>query len=406
VIRLKTKSEVDVIRRACQINSSVHEEVKKAIVPGITTKELDAIAETRIRELGGRSSFREEYNFPGNICISVNDEIGHGVPSERILKSGDVVKVDIGVEYHGYHSDCAKTHLIGSGSREKRHLIRATEQALRDGLAVAKPGRHLSDVSDAIGRCVSRAGLTIVKKAHGHGIGTSLHEDPQVPNYGPPGHGPRLREGMVLAIEPVVVTGNPSTRLRADGWTEVSVDGSIGAHFEHTVYITGSGLEVLTAGQQAAASPSASLARFGLNWRQKKDSDNPGILYLAKAEMDAILLEAWGRPVQPDEVLRTPASSTFVLTNGQAEVKGFCVFSYRRPYLHLNTIVLDSSLHGSGVASEVMSLIRDEAEQAGMSGIELWVQTNNHRAIRFYQKLGFAVTGQPYFRTLAMRKPL
>ncbi len=406
MIRLKSKSEVNFIRRACQINSSVHEALQKAIVPGITTRELDAIAEARMKELGGRSSFREEFNFPGAICISVNDEIGHGVPGKRTLHSGDVVKVDIGVQYNGYHSDCAKTHLVAPGSPEKEHFIRATEQALYDGLNAAKPGGHLSDVSDAIGRSITSQGLTIVKKAHGHGLGTSLHEDPQVPNYGPPGRGPRLREGMVLAIEPVVVTGSERTRLRPDGWTEVTVDGSLGAHFEHTVYIHRTGVEILTAADKAPAPNSRKrlFKNFGLNWRQKREADNQGILHLAKREMDPILLEAWGRPVHPDEILTAPASSTFVLTNAEDEVKGFCVFSYRPPYLHLNTIVLDRTLHGSGIAVEVMNLIRKEAEDAFMNGIELWVQTNNQRAIRFYKKLGFAVTSQPYFRTWAMRK--
>lgn len=400
----KNKEEIKLIREACHINALVHETVAGMLAPGVSTKELDAVAEQTMRAYGGRPSFREEYLFPGAICVSVNDEIGHGVPGERVIRDGDVVKVDIGVQFAGYHSDCAKTHLVGDTRPEHRHLVAATKQALDEGLAVVKPNVRLSDVSHAIGQSIAESGLSVVKKAQGHGIGLTLHEAPQIPNYGPPGHGPRLRPGMVLAIEPVVVAGKPTTVIREDGWTEVTRDGSFGAHFEHTVHVHDDGMEILTTGGPQRRATNEFTQRFGLTWRTKQQNDDSAILSLAKQEMDPVLLEAWGRPVQPTEVLAAPDTTTYVLADQHNRVRGFCVYSLRPPYLHINTIVLDSQFHGSGLATKVLEQVVQHARAKGMSGIELWVQTNNQRAIRFYEKSGFIYVGHPYFRTWAMRK--
>ncbi|WP_083485962.1 type I methionyl aminopeptidase [Alicyclobacillus ferrooxydans] len=404
MIYTKSKEDINLIREACQINALVHETVAGLLEPGISTKELDAIAEQAMTAYGGRPSFREEYAFPGAICVSVNDEIGHGVPGERVIQTGDVVKVDVGVQFAGFHSDCAKTHLVGDCSVDARHLVSATKHALDAGLAVIQPDVRLSDVSHVIGESIAQAGLAVVKKAQGHGIGLSLHEAPQIPNYGPPGHGPRLRSGMVLAIEPVVVAGEPMTFIREDGWTEVTRDGSFGAHFEHTVHVHDDGVEILTVTGQPSNHADEFQKRFGLTWRKKKQPDDTAILSLAKQEMDPILLEAWGRPVQPMEVLYVPETTTYVLVDQQNHVRGFCVYSLRPPYLHINTIVLDAQLHGSGLATSVLDNIVQQARAKGMAGIELWVQTNNQRAIRFYEKSGFVYVGHPYFRTWAMRK--
>jgi methionyl aminopeptidase len=234
------------MREAGRIVALVHQELKKVIEPGITTKELDALAEKVIRSHGASPSFKGYGGFPGNICTSINEELVHGIPSGRKLKEGDIISIDIGAEYKGYHGDSAWTYPVGEISEEDRRLLRVTEESLYKGLAEAKPGARLSNISHAIQTHVESAGFSIVREYVGHGIGSKLHEDPQIPNFGPPNRGPRLKPGMVLAIEPMVNAGERYVHTLADRWTVVTQDGKKCAHFEHTIAITESGYEILT----------------------------------------------------------------------------------------------------------------------------------------------------------------
>jgi methionyl aminopeptidase len=220
-----------------------------AAVPGVTTAELDALAEERIRAAGGVPSFKGYHGFPATICTSVNEEIVHGIPSPaKRLRPGDVISIDCGAIVDGWHADAALTTGVGSIAPGYRALLEACEDALWDGLAQARPGARLTDISHAVERGVRRAGAYgIVEEYVGHGIGTEMHMDPAVPNYGPSGRGPRLEAGMALAVEPMVVLGSPETMLLDDDWTVVAADGSWSAHFEHTVAITADGPWVLTA---------------------------------------------------------------------------------------------------------------------------------------------------------------
>jgi len=246
VIILKTKEEIETIRQAGRIVALTLGEVAKAIRPGVKTKELDEIAEAFIRSQNARPSFKGYRGFPGSICVSVNEELVHGIPGERRLEEGDIVTLDIGVEVDGYHADSAWTYPVGTISEADRHLLEVTEQALYEGLKFAAPNNRLSDISHAIQTTVEAAGFSIVREYVGHGIGRNLHEEPQIPNYGPPNKGPRLKPGMVLAIEPMVNAGERYVKTLSDHWTVVTVDGSRCAHFEHTVAITETGCEILT----------------------------------------------------------------------------------------------------------------------------------------------------------------
>lgn len=246
MIILKSQREIERIRQAGKILAQTMEMLSQMIRPGIRTTELDREAERFIRSRGGRPSFKGYNGFPGALCISVNEELIHGIPGKRILQDGDIVSLDIGVEVEGYHADSAWTFPVGTISEEDQRLLDITRTALFKGLEQAKPENRLSDISHAIERCVTEAGFSIVREYVGHGVGQSLHEEPQIPNYGPPGRGPRLKPGMVLAIEPMVNAGTRHVRTLDDGWTVVTVDGKRCAHFEHTIAITESGHEILT----------------------------------------------------------------------------------------------------------------------------------------------------------------
>jgi methionyl aminopeptidase len=246
MIICKSKAEIDIMREAGRIVALTHKELQKAIRPGITTGELDAIAETFIRKHGAKPSFKGYGGFAGSICTSVNEELVHGIPGKRKLNEGDIISLDIGAEVDGYHGDSAWTYGVGKISPQNQHLLDITEKSLYEGLAQAKPDARLTDISHAIQVCVEEAGYSIVREYVGHGIGRDLHEDPQIPNFGPAGRGPRLKPGMVLAIEPMVNAGKRYVRTLADNWTVVTVDGSMCAHFEHTIAITEDGYEILT----------------------------------------------------------------------------------------------------------------------------------------------------------------
>ncbi|GAA4723810.1 type I methionyl aminopeptidase [Brevibacillus fulvus] len=246
MIHLKSRLELEVMREAGRIVALTHQELSKAVKPGITTKQLDELAESFIRSKGAVPSFKGYGGFPGSICASVNEELVHGIPGTRTLQEGDLISLDIGAMVDGYHSDSAWTYAVGKISDEDQRLMRITEESLYKGLEKAVPGGRLSDISHAIQIHVEAAGFTIVREYVGHGIGRSLHEDPQIPNYGPPDRGPVLKPGMVLAIEPMVNAGERYVRTLEDNWTVVTVDRKNCAHYEHTIAITEDGYEVLT----------------------------------------------------------------------------------------------------------------------------------------------------------------
>ncbi|QRG67936.1 type I methionyl aminopeptidase [Brevibacillus choshinensis] len=246
MIILKSKSELEVMREAGRIVALTHQELAKAIKPGVTTKQLDEMAETFIRSMGAVPSFKGYGGFPGSICASVNEELVHGIPGKRMLQEGDIISLDIGAQFEGFHGDSAWTYPVGTISAENEKLLLVTEESLYKGLEKAVPGARLSDISHAIQVHAEAAGFTLVREYVGHGIGQNLHEDPQVPNYGPPDRGPRLKPGMVLAIEPMVNAGERYVRTLEDNWTVVTVDRKTCAHFEHTIAITEDGYEIFT----------------------------------------------------------------------------------------------------------------------------------------------------------------
>jgi methionyl aminopeptidase len=248
VIRLKSPAEIERMARGGAILASTHALLARSVRPGISTAELDRVAEEFIRSHdGARPSFKGLYGFPGSICASINEEIVHGIPSrKRVLREGDLVSIDIGVLYESFHTDSANTIPVGEVQQESTRLLAATRAALDAGLAEAHLGNHIGDIGAAVEKVVAAAGFSVVRDLVGHGIGESFHEDPQVPNHGKPKHGPRLQAGMTLAIEPMVNAGSGATRTLSDRWTIVAADGSRSAHFEHTVAITADGPRILT----------------------------------------------------------------------------------------------------------------------------------------------------------------
>lgn len=246
MIICKTQRELDIMREAGRIVALTHKELKKHITSGITTKELDAIAEKFIRANDAIPSFKGYNGFRGSICASVNEELVHGIPGNRVLNEGDIISIDIGAKYNGYHGDSAWTYAVGEISDQAQKLLDVTEQSLFKGLEEAKAGVRLSNISHAIQTFVEQHDFSVVREYVGHGVGQELHEDPQIPHYGPPNKGPRLKPGMVLAIEPMVNAGTRYVKTLADDWTVVTVDGKYCAHFEHTIAITEDGFEILT----------------------------------------------------------------------------------------------------------------------------------------------------------------
>jgi len=242
----KSDFEIDLMRIAGRIVAETHAVLAKAIRPGITTKELDQIAEDFIRSRGASPSFLGYGGFPASICASVNEELVHGIPKDYILRDGDIISIDIGAEYNGYHGDSAWTYGVGKITDSAAKLLKATEESLYKGLEKATPNNRLSDISHAIQQYIESFGFSIVREYVGHGIGSDLHEAPQIPNYGPSDRGPRLKPGMALAIEPMVNAGERFVKTLADNWTVITVDRSLSAHFEHTIVITDSGHEILT----------------------------------------------------------------------------------------------------------------------------------------------------------------
>lgn len=251
-MNLKRPAELDIMAEAGAINRAALEAVEKAIAPGVSTLELNAIAESVIVAGGGRPAFLGYRGFPATLCTSVNDVVVHGFPDAKPLQEGDIVSVDIGTFYKGYAADMAQTYAVGRVSDEVRRLLQVTEDSLWAGIQAAVAGNRLGDVSAAIQGVVEKAGFWVVREFVGHGIGREFHESPEVPNFGRAGTGPLLRPGLVLAIEPMVTQRRTAVNVLADGWTAPTADGSLAAHFEHTVAITSDGPRVLTAHDQQA----------------------------------------------------------------------------------------------------------------------------------------------------------
>lgn len=245
-IRIKSANEVDILRKAGKILSSIVVSLQSSLTSGMSTKDIDLKAEELIRQNKVTAAFKGYRGFPGVACVSVNEEVVHGIPGGRVIKNGDIVSVDIGIIYEGYYSDTAVTVPIGNVSPEVRRLLDVTQASLARAIEQARVGNRLSDISFAVQSFVEMHGFSVVRDFVGHGIGRALHEEPEIPNYGRAGQGPVLAEGMVFAIEPMVNMGTHRTKVLSDGWTVVTEDGKPSAHFEHTIVITSKGPEILT----------------------------------------------------------------------------------------------------------------------------------------------------------------
>ncbi|HQE65419.1 MAG TPA: type I methionyl aminopeptidase [Clostridia bacterium] len=246
MISIKSPREIELMRIAGRIVAETLELLSKAIRPGITTLELDTIAEEYIRERGAIPAFKDYNGFPASICSSINEQVVHGIPGPIALKDGDIIGIDIGAVYDGYYGDAARTYGIGNIDKETERLIKVTEESFFKGIEYALPGNRLSDISHSIQKHVESNGFSVVRDFVGHGIGRRMHEDPQIPNYGLPHKGPRLAAGMALAIEPMVNQGRYAVKIREDGWTVVTADGKPSAHYENTIVITNGKPEILT----------------------------------------------------------------------------------------------------------------------------------------------------------------
>ena len=256
MIVCKSPSEIERMRAANQLVANVLAELAAMVKPGVSTADLDAAAEKLVRDAGAEPAFKGYRGYPATLCASVNEEVVHGIPSARKLAEGDIISLDMGVKLNGYFGDSAVTVPVGGVSDDVLDLLRVTQEALEKGIRQVRMGGRISDIGHAIQRHVEAHGYSVVREFVGHGIGASLHEEPQIANYGEPGRGPRLAEGMVLAIEPMVNMGRPAVKVLADGWTAVTRDGSLSAHFEHTVAVTKDGPLILTLRTAPAGVPS------------------------------------------------------------------------------------------------------------------------------------------------------
>lgn len=246
-IIIKNPEQIEKMRIANRIVGEVHRLMKDEVRPGVSTKDLDRIAEEYIRSQGAVPSFKGYHGYPGSICASVNDEVIHGIPSKkRILREGDIISIDVGAYINGFHGDGAKTYPVGEITDDAKKLIEVTKNSFFEGIKFAKEGNHLHEISAAIQKYVEANGFSVVRDFVGHGVGASLHEDPQIPNYKSRGRGPKLQSGMTLAIEPMVNMGSREIRVLEDNWTVITLDKSLSAHYEHTILITEDGPELLT----------------------------------------------------------------------------------------------------------------------------------------------------------------
>ncbi len=247
MIVLKTGRELKIMREACRISAGALQVAGKAVEPGVSTAEIDRLAEEYIRSQGGEPNFKNYEGYPATACISINNEVIHGIPSKnRKLKAGDIVSIDLGAKFQGYHGDNAATFACGDISAEAKRLMDTTRESLYEGIGAAVSGGRIGDIGNAVQRYVEARGFSVVRKFVGHGIGTQLHEAPEVPNFGTAGRGIRLMPGMTLAIEPMINSGKSDVKILPDGWTVLTTDGSLSAHFEHTIVITPEGPKIMT----------------------------------------------------------------------------------------------------------------------------------------------------------------
>lgn len=246
MIVCKSPAEIERMRAANQLVARILDELSAMVAPGVSTADLDAAAESKVRAAGAEPAFKGYRGYPATLCASVNEQVVHGIPSKTLLKAGDIVSLDMGVKLNGFYGDSAVTVAVGAVGDDVRRLLRVTEEALEKGIGQVRIGGRISDIGHAIQAHVEANGLSVVREFVGHGIGSALHEEPQIANYGEPGHGPRIAEGMTLAIEPMVNMGKAAVKVLSDGWTAVTRDGSLSAHFEHTVAVTKDGPLVLT----------------------------------------------------------------------------------------------------------------------------------------------------------------
>ncbi len=246
MIICKSPAEIEKLRRSGRMVRELLEEIREQVRPGISTMDLERFVTRRLAQRGGRAAFKGYRGYPCSLCTSVNEQVIHGIPSERLLKDGDILSVDMGVVVDGYYGDSAITIPVGAIPESSQRLLSVTEEALEQAIDKVRLGNRLGDVSAAVQQYVEPRGYSVVREFVGHGIGRELHEEPQIPNFGPPGHGPALKEGMVLAIEPMVNAGGPAVRVLNDNWTAVTVDGQLSAHFEHMVAVSQNGPDVLT----------------------------------------------------------------------------------------------------------------------------------------------------------------
>jgi len=246
MIIYKSKEEIKALKSSNQIVARILAELKPMIKPGVRTKDLDDYAERQAKELGAVPAFKGYRGYPSSLCTSINEEVVHGIPSSRVLKEGDIISLDFGVFHEGYYGDAAVTYPVGEISPEAKRLIAAAEKAFFRGLDKLKEGNRISDISSAIQNCVESEGFSVIRTFVGHGIGHSLHEEPQVPNFGFPGLGPKIKVGLTLAIEPMISLGDWQVEILSDGWTAVTKDRSLAAHYEHTVALTPKGAEILS----------------------------------------------------------------------------------------------------------------------------------------------------------------
>jgi methionyl aminopeptidase len=248
MIFLKSRSEIELMKVPCSIVWEVLDKLSSFIKPGLTTKQVDKFAENIINSRSAIPSFKNYKGYPASVCASINEVVVHGIPGDRVLEEGDIISVDVGAFKEGFHGDAARTYAVGQITPEAERLINVTEQSFFDGIENARVGNRLSDISSAVQQTVEKNGFAVVRDFFGHGIGRNMHEEPTIPNFGRPGRGVRLKTGMVIAVEPMVTTGSHETKTLTDGWTAVTADGSLAAHYENTVAITDKGPEILTIG--------------------------------------------------------------------------------------------------------------------------------------------------------------
>ena len=253
MIVCRSHGEIETLRRVNQLVGRILAELRAMVSPGVTTQEIDELAERRVREAGAVPAFKGYHGYPATICASVNEQVVHGIPSRRALVEGDILSIDMGAKLDGFYGDSAVTVPVGKVTPEAERLLQVTKAALDRAVATVKAGARVSDIGAAVQSFVEAHGFSVVREFVGHGIGTSLHEEPQIPNYGTAGRGPRLQEGMALAIEPMVNAGKPAVKVLGDGWTAVTKDKALSAHFEHTVVVTEDGCRVLTLPPDAAS---------------------------------------------------------------------------------------------------------------------------------------------------------